>query len=402
MRKHIILFFSLLVILVACNTPITPSLDLEWSQVWPDGLRAEQALIVQDVVYFSNFGLTMGGSPESTPIIAAFDLNTREMLWSVEEKPLVPMVNDGKRIFVFTQEGIVAISTMDGSTLWQTAIADNDYHNGELLVGDGQVFCLDHRGRSSNLYALDSRTGVIEWTVSLTEPTDWFIPVGGPIYWQTYHTMSYDRETLYLRILNPLAGVEFQCALLALDTTDGHRLWEFPFDVTGIRGEGLPGGAASLPVFSEQAVYFGAFGKTSYALDRATGQMLWERESSIEANPIYVDGHIITVSGYQTIAALDVQTGSVDWMVPFMENSIGGVLSPFVFSDEHLIFYTSDNDRGQLSVVDVDSGEIILSLSPDFPDECRLLSPVTFAAYGEHLYLVTLDCVHSFRASWGR
>ena len=84
-----------------------------------------------------------------------------------------------------------------------------------------------------------------------------------------------------------------------------------------------------------------------------------------------------------------------------MENSIG-MLSPFVSSDEHLIFYASDNDRGQLSVVDIDSGETILSLSPDFPGECHVLLPVAFAAYKDHLYLATLNCVHSFQASWGQ
>ena len=175
-------------------------------------------------------------------------------------------------------------------------------------------------------------------------------------------------------------------------------MWNFPFDIPATQGGGPPG-AASLPAFSERAVYFGAFGGISYALDRDTGKVLWEREVDVDPNPVYINDQIITISGSQTIAALDAQTGALKWTVPFMDNGIG-MLSSFIFSNEHLIFYASDGDRGQLSVVNIGSGEVVFTLHPDFPRDCRPLLPVAFAIRGERLYLVTLNCIHSFQASW--
>jgi outer membrane protein assembly factor BamB len=380
----------------------SPVLRLEWSEELPMDWRAEQSLVDQRAAYFSNFGLTRGGLREATPIIAALDLNTRKLLWRIEQTPLIPMTTDGERLFALTDRGIVAISTTDGSTLWQATVTVDKRAGSasEMLAGDGWLF-YNAGTDTGELYALDAQSGAIVWTNSLGVRTDRFKPVGGPLYWDKYRAMAYDRGRVYIRVITDLSGgKEFRFALVCLDAWNGHRRWDFPFAVPATRGDAPPG-AASSPAFSEQAVYFGTHAGISYALQQDTGEVLWQRGTSTDYSPVYVTGQIVSISGYQTVASLDAMTGDLKWAVPFADSGIG-MLSPLVFLDNYLVFYSGEPDTGQLSVVDLYSGKVAFTLRPDFPANCSPLFPVAFAAYGEYVYLVTMNCIHAFRVSWGR
>jgi outer membrane protein assembly factor BamB len=354
-------------------------------------LRAQQALIVDDVVYLSNFGLTTTGSA-TTSIISAVDLTTNKVLWNIEERPRAAMTSDGNHLYVLTDSGIVAISTTDGSRLWQTSVDLASSHEGdEILARDGWVFFTHSGGNTSELYALNAQTGSIVWTNSLTVAADPFKPVAGPAYWDKYSVMVYDHGTLYVRMLGS------RVMLIALDARDGHKLWDFSFDIAEWRGEGPPG-AASSPAFTEQALYFGAFGGTFYALQRDTGKVLWKHQVDVDL-PVYIDDQIIAISSYQNVGALDAQTGDLKWTVPFINGGIG-TLSPFIFSNGYLFFYSGDSNKGQLSAIDLKSGRIVFTLQPAFSNGCDTLFPVAFVLSDDNLELVTLNCVSRFQISW--
>lgn len=414
--KHIMSLFLLMTLLSACKglglpgqirsapaaTPsaspsvVSPTLKLEWNDKLPMDLRVEQAVVVRDVVYFSNFGLTAEGAQGATPTIAAFNLSTRKLLWQVEQKPLIPIDSDGERLFALMDRGIAAISIKDGSTLWQTSVTPeyNDSYYDKLLARDGWVFYSHNYSDTNTLYALNAQTGAIVWTTPLAAPIDWLEPNEGRSFWNEFRAIDYDRGIFYARVVIDLSGKEkFRFALIALDAKDGHKLWDFPFETPVTRGDGPPGAASRL-AFSEQAVYFGAFGGTSYALRRDTGQVLWKRTMDM-VRPVYIDDQIIAVSGYGKVANVDARTGDLKWAIPYMDRGLG-MLSPFVIHNGYLVFYVSDSQGGQLSVVAIKSGKKVSTLPMNSPHDCGEFPPV-FTLYGEHLYLMTLKCVYSFQ-----
>jgi len=377
-----------------------PELDLVWSQEIPNNWRGHQALVTQNIMVFSNFGLTPGGSPDTT-VVAGFDLNTREVLWSVQQEPLIPMQSNGSTVFLLTREHLAAVSATSGATLWETdSKTSSVYSDDELLVKEQHLFYGHHNEQGNNeLSAFDAQTGNVLWEVVLKHPLDRFKSPAGPLPWHAYYnTMAYNNDVLYTRTYLPKSASDnFEFAIIAISAQTGETLWEFPFETPATHGDNPPGGASQL-AFDDQAVYFGTFGGTAYALQQDTGEVIWQKELAIDFNPTFVNGQIVTYSGYQSIKAFDSQTGQENWQVPVIDDAIGS-LSPFVFYNNYLIFYASDGNKNQLSIVDIETGNVVQKAFPNLPEECGKAFPVDLTLPGNELYLVCLQCVHQFHLS---
>lgn len=380
------------------STP-TPELLLEWSYKFPVDGYVRQALIDENKLYFTSFGYT------TRPVVAGFDLKTNQLLWSIEQEPLIPMAKGSAALYLITDNNVSAISASDGSTLWQTPVPSEDAYlpNNELLASEVLVFYVATNDLTSEIHALEAQTGATMWTAPLP-PIDWF-----RTSWQRSsfgYAMSYDEGVLYVRVSVNRSPNQFM--LIALDTQSGQRLWDFPFTIDFPLNAGdSPEAAASELAFSEQAIYFGTVGDMSYAIQRDTGKLLWKREIQID-KPEYIDGQIVaflnkTPSGNYLpgIGALDSQNGDLLWMTPFQDIEANNLTlaSPFILLGDYLILYSWGIDSNQLLILSIESGELVSRMTPAFSDGCQLAF-VSFAADDETLYLVTEDCIHSFHIPW--
>ena len=87
--------------------------------------------------------------------------------------------------------------------------------------------------------------------------------------------------------------------------------------------------AVATPAVDENAVY-APVGDTIYALDRATGALLWEQSAGDEilSSPAIADGILYFGSRDDNLWAVDTRDGSVDWRYA----TGGGIDSPPVIA----------------------------------------------------------------------
>jgi outer membrane protein assembly factor BamB len=373
------------------ETPTSRSLTPTWREVdfLPLEVRVEQAIIVGEVTYFSNFGKTSDGLPGSKSVVGALNLNSGEILWQKEYKPLIPMTTDGSHLFVYTESNeIVAISMNDGALLWNISV-DSQSLPFELLVGGDQLFYVSVDFSKTSLLAIDGRTGALDWLVSIDGRADMYKPTAtSPFSSDRYRNLSYHDGMLYLRMSN------VNWMLVAISAIDGSQLWDFPYDVRQTHGDSPPGTASHL-AFGDKAVYFGVFGGFSYALDKSTGKMLWKTTGQI-SSPLYIDQQVIGLWDYQTIASLDANSGEVEWTTRLSDYI--DITSPFViFDKEYLVAYSWKPQENSFTLIDTASGVVISTWQFLLPTNC-IPSSVTLVVQELRLYLVTPNCLGKFES----
>ena len=203
-RCLLILFFTAWITACAINQPPTqtpspeaainetPRLTLETSAILP--IRAEQALLHNDVLILAIFGKSFGGSPD-IPFIEALDARTNKLLWRIQQEPWTGLSADDKHLFVLTEQGIWALSLVDGSTIWRSPIQCRKYEsfkgciNTEILPAGGKLFF----ATDTTLYTLNAKDGSLLWTYALpTYGIDPFKPATALEFDNEYRTLAYE------------------------------------------------------------------------------------------------------------------------------------------------------------------------------------------------------------------
>ena len=174
---------------------------------------------------------------------------------------------------------------------------DHDFADGPHLLTvpgpDGQPRKLVGAGQKSGIYwMVDATTGEIVWSAAAGPGS----AVGG-IQWGT----ATDGEQVYLVETNygraqyelPDGQVINYSSIAALDAATGEVAWQIPEPHAG-----LAQGAVSV---ANGVLYAGSLAGYMYAIDTATGQVLWETrgEGSSNAGPAIVDGTVYWGNGYQ-------------------------------------------------------------------------------------------------------
>jgi outer membrane protein assembly factor BamB len=179
--------------------------------------------IVNGVVYVS---ASIGDS--SPGIIYAWRASDGHLLWSYTDSngPIsTPVVNDG---IVYTgsynqvsqQMNVFALQASSGTRLWSYS-AVGTYSDGPQVI-DGVVYIAANTdGKPGNLYALRANNGSLLWR---------------------YTTSSYVYDPM---IFNGIAYIPSGDGLLALRTSDGHKLWSQPLD----------GNIGPIPLLSDGVLY---------------------------------------------------------------------------------------------------------------------------------------------------
>ncbi len=250
-----------------------------------------------------------------------------------------PVIAGGQ---VFTMDSDGAVSAFDlanGTRHWNTDTEPKKDRStnvgGGLAAVGGTVYATT--GRAEAL-ALDARTGKITWRSPLDTPA------------RSAPTVADNR--LFVTTLDN--------RMLALNTADGKRLWNYQATsaATSVLGEPAPafsdglvvGGFGSgdlvtlradtgtlawsdslaaargrtsladlsairgLPVISDNVVYAIGVGGLLLALDLRSGRRLWEREAAGEHTPWVAGDWLFVLTQDQTLACLSKADGRVRWL----------------------------------------------------------------------------------------
>jgi outer membrane protein assembly factor BamB len=168
--------------------------------------------------------------------------------------------------------------------------------------------------------------------------------------------------------------------LSAIDQQTNQETWQFPpkdakdMDLKAIYGT---------PVTGDGRVYFGGFDGTFYALDLATGQVLWQQKTgaAIVGGAALADGTVYVGSSDSKLYAFDAATGAARWG-PF--ETQGEIWSTPVV-DQGTVYVTSMDKR--VYALDAATGQ--QEWSKPFEADGAIAS--TPALAGDRLYVGALD-----------
>ena len=240
----------------------------------------------------------------------AYDLRYGKTLWRNEGTPIEAglLLLDGT-LYAADVEGVLrAIDAKNGEVLWEETLdTTTTIHAAPLRAGQGRVVVADDRGRVRAL-----RTGRDE------ERFLWQQELGAPVY----STPAADEKTVYV----PTTRGQ----LFALDAAQGQVRWRYAIGDATVRftAPALSGtdlavagtdgvvrvlnaetgdvrwtyqakeAVTAPPLFTQDALYVGTMGKKLYALDRATGELLWEEElrGRIKSGMAAREGYLVVLT----------------------------------------------------------------------------------------------------------
>ncbi len=274
-----------------------------------------------------------GGYPNHAMQHLALREGELERIWSAsigkgttKALPLTtqPVVVDGRIFTLDTDSRLSAHSIEDGDRLWRIKVRPED--EDDPVIGGGIAYS------SGLLYVT---TGYDELLC--------VNPVNGDLIWRTQlpaparaaPTIMDDR--IYVTTLDN--------QLLALDATDGTRLW----DHVGLQETAGLLGAAS-PAASREIVVPAFSSGELYALRVENGSVVWSENlsslrrtggliglSDIKGLPVIDKGVVIAISYGGKIIAIDERTGTRVW-----QREISGSETPWV-AGNHVFLISSDN-----------------------------------------------------------
>jgi outer membrane protein assembly factor BamB len=207
--------------------------------------------------------------------------------------------------------------------------ADAAFANGVVIVGadDGQLHALEartgkhlwafHAGGAIRarptisggdvliqsddgfLYKLDAQRGELRWRVRVVEKPINRDPIGN-------QNSRYDYRASAVTMLDGRLYLGTHDGhVLALDSAQGSRLWDFAASDT------IP----TTPLVALGRVYFGSFDGKVYAVDARSGALIWKHDTGapVTSSPALYEGRVIIGSRSYDLLALDGATGKPAW-----------------------------------------------------------------------------------------
>ena len=326
----------------------------------PTSDRKEGSILVRDgVVYFTVF--TSFESEYNH--IYALDAYTRELLWRFEAPSLARSlkVAYGVVFFVTADDHLNALDAHTGELLWTY---DTEFPVSEYVVEGGVIYLTS---RDFALYAVDIATGKVLWT---HDGVDAKLPAveGGVIY---------------------CSGGD---GLLALDVSTGEPLWRYKITGTEVRYCGPPTVADGVAFFqyTDQDLRQYAL----HALNASTGEFIWTHRLKDEFwdDSLTVTDKVVQFSSYdEHVYALDAATGEMLWRRPYPQNisrlavADGTAVVPIRFSHKSNYLYAWDATTGKTLWRYLVDGEGSIHVPPVAAD-----STIYFSSYDGFLYAVAM------------
>ncbi|MGC9348663.1 MAG: PQQ-binding-like beta-propeller repeat protein [Anaerolineae bacterium] len=153
-------------VVVPCQTSTLLAMDASGDSLWRfdlDGMLSSVWLDRTPLVLSSSvIGVLNSGT------VLALDLEDGRLMWETRVGPrgkqLTPPVTDGKRIFVGARDGVYALDAVTGAPEW--IFRTGSYATASPVVAGDLLFAA---GRDRHLYALDRRTGHVQWGYPISQ-----------------------------------------------------------------------------------------------------------------------------------------------------------------------------------------------------------------------------------------
>ena len=221
---------------------------------------------------------------------------------------------------------------MDSTVLW-TAPVTGDFHEFPTpVVVDGIVYYNEDGGGSGEyLYALDAATGEVLWQYNTGYADDAVTVSDGMVYdaadsifcldaysgdkiWASGmagaggSTPIVESGKVYCGIFRIYeSGYDDSSRVCCLDASDGSVVW----------ADTIFGNQASCLGWSEGTLYLATLEGPLYAMDGATGSIIWENSDAVpgywDSSPVVKDGYIYIGDNDGVMRAVDVNDGTTVW-----------------------------------------------------------------------------------------
>jgi outer membrane protein assembly factor BamB len=327
--------------------------------------------------------------------VQALDRNTGEVLWqhrfnSPSVGPNGVVIADGM-IIGNTGDSTFALNQKTGKQMWKTKLIGNKWEGLDIqpivwnhtvytstIPGNAKQFY--HPGASGVIYALNDQTGKVQWKFRTTVNNLWGHPEvnsGGGSWWP----MAIDAQGhLYASIANPApwpgskkypngssrkGSTLYSDTLIALDAKTGKLLWHNQVIKHDIRDYDLHLSPILATVDSggaqKQIVVTGGKMGTVYAMDRATGKLLWKRDVGTHnkwGNPeLPLPHHKVTV--YPSIlGGVEVPMAYKDGVVYAAVNNLCALYT-WPQKEDGLGLCPFNKNTGELDAIDAATGKIL-------------------------------------------
>lgn len=277
----------------------TPRLEIEWRRpidVTEAGNYRPQQFAAPLVMRMADRQeLIVGTDSGSLYRLRAGDGKER---WAVELDGAIHAtpVSSSKHIYVGTLTGtFYAIDRKTGEVDWK--IENDRGIESSAAVGQNLVYFTTNAGR---LVAVDSTEGEVAWTYSRSTPKEFTIKGSGtPV----------------------VAGASVYCgftdgSLVAVGARTGDEKW-----VADISGGETEFTDVDEPVsLDRDRLYVTSYGAGVAAIDRETGELLWQRDLANVASTEYAEGTLYVAIASGRLLALDADDGSSKWGFKFSHN----------------------------------------------------------------------------------
>ena len=385
----------------------------EWARKWVDENLSEEQNIKVGTWVVSRFkqgksALAMSvfdtlREVQNKPFAGQAELDA----WVAEQsfepavaKRILDAVPNTKKV---ADDTVLCLDASNGKTLWKFSQAGHPSGRGSSstpAIADGRVYA----ALSTQLYALDAKTGDLIWQSELSEKKG---PASSPMVVGDRIFLQQSRLTAY----STVDGQELWKNKLIVGSNQSPAVWSTAegdiivangardvFGVDAASGETvwkMPGGGDATPVISGDRLVVASRNApqnlAAYRLISGTApELLWEKDFLTRrygASPIIHDGHVYHL-GSARHWCLKIDTGDVAW-----ERQSSSAISSPVFADGKLFVY--ENNGGYLAMLKA-TPEDYLPLGRAKIGALRCASP---AIVGNHIYLRAPDSVYCFDLS---
>ena len=275
--------------------------------------------------------------------------------------------SDGRRVFALWSCNDLAAFDLDGNLLWVRGLTA-DYPNASnslgmasspIVIGDTVVAMIENDSESYSL-GIDANTGRNIWKLDRPKSANWTSPI----------PFRADAKS------PPLAILQSEKGLLAVDATSGSRMWE------------TADGASTMSssVIAAGVIYAPSNGITAFTPQPsgAAPVQLWRSKqiNPSTISPLVLDGLLFSVNGAGVISTADIATGDGKWKLrltgPFSASPVGA---------GHRLLAV--NEKGLVQIVNIDATEGTLAGDLQLPlkEEAKELILCTPALSGTHVFV---------------
>lgn len=295
---------------------VTPEKD--WTTTWtadgPKQLWQAALGTGASTVAIADGRLYTMGNVGDTDVVYCLDAETGKEFWrhtypcpldkrAFEGGPASTPTVDGDRVFTVSHQGeVFCLDAKTGQPIWSKNIVSDlqgkrpQWGYAESVLVEGDLVILDAGGAGASTVALHKRDGSFAWKAG-----DDGAGYSSPVPW----TWNGQRVVLLFKAKS----------LVAVDSTDGKELWQFPWKTSYEVNSAVPIPVAD-KIFITSGYDHGAALLTPQA---GTVAVVWSNKNmSCQMNaPVLLDGFLYGLSGntgpQATLNCVDVQTGALQW-----------------------------------------------------------------------------------------